>query len=138
MASVTLKDLPEDLHGPLKPECRTLIDKPASQGDNCRMTPLLEVHRDEVAVVCRRLGVERLDVFGSAAREDFDPNRSDLDFLVRFAPPHDSGYADRYLELAEVLERVFQRRVDLLTERSLHNPILKQTIASDRLNLYGI
>lgn len=102
------------------------------------MTALLEVHRDEVAAVCRRLGVERLDVFGSAVREDFDPNRSDLDFLVRFASPHDSGYADRYLELAEGLERVFQRRVDLLTERSLHNPILKQTIASDCLNFYGI
>ena len=100
------------------------------------MTPLLENHREEVAAVCRRLGVERLDVFGSAAREDFDPKKSDVDFLVRFTPPHGRGYADRFLELAEVLERVFQRRVDLVTERSLHNPILKQTIASDRLNLY--
>ena len=101
------------------------------------MTPLLENHHEEVAAVCRRLGVECLEVFGSAVREDFDPGKSDLDFVVRFAPPHDCGYADRYLELADVLERVFQRRVDLLTERSLRNPLLKRAIAFDRRTVYG-
>jgi hypothetical protein len=47
------------------------------------------------------------------------------------------GYADRYLALAEALERLFNRPVDLLTERSLRNPILKTAIAADRFIIYG-
>ena len=44
-------------------------------------------HRDTLAALCRRHGVARLDVFGSAARGlDFDPERSDVDLLVEFAP----------------------------------------------------
>jgi predicted nucleotidyltransferase len=44
-------------------------------------------HRDMLASICRRHGVARLDVFGSAARGvDFDPARSDVDLLVEFAP----------------------------------------------------
>ena len=44
-------------------------------------------HRDTLAALCRRHGVARLDVFGSAARGvDFDPARSDVDLLVEFAP----------------------------------------------------
>lgn len=35
--------------------------------------------------ICRRFGVRRLDVFGSASRgTDFDPEHSDVDFLVEF------------------------------------------------------
>ena len=41
-------------------------------------------HREEVAAICCRAGARRLDVFGSAVREDFDPATSDLDFLVEF------------------------------------------------------
>lgn len=44
-------------------------------------------HRETLAALCRRHGVARLDVFGSAARGvDFDPARSDVDLLVEFAP----------------------------------------------------
>lgn len=101
------------------------------------MMSLLENRREELAAVCRQLGVERLEVFGSVAREDFDPGKSDLDFLVRFAGPHGRGYADRYLALAEALEKLFAHHVDLLTERSLRNPLLKRAIAADRRTLYG-
>ncbi len=41
-------------------------------------------HRDELRALCRRFHVRRLDGFGSAARGDFDPAQSDLDFLVEF------------------------------------------------------
>ena len=101
------------------------------------MSPLLENNRAELAAVCRQFGVERLDAFGSVTRADFDPGKSDLDFVVRFVGPHDRGYADRYLALAEALEKLFARRVDLLTERSLRNPILQRVVAADRQNLYA-
>jgi len=101
------------------------------------MNSMIQMRQPAVADLCRKLGVERLEVFGSAARNDFDSARSDLDFIVRFVPPHETGYADRYLALAEVLERLFDRPVDLLTERSLRNPILKTAIAADRFIVYG-
>ncbi len=43
-------------------------------------------HREELEEVCRRFHVRRLDLFGSAASDDFDPAGSDLDFLVEFDP----------------------------------------------------
>ncbi|HZZ63539.1 MAG TPA: nucleotidyltransferase domain-containing protein [Roseiarcus sp.] len=51
------------------------------------MLPLIAERRSEIADICRRFGVRRLAVFGSAARgRDFDPARSDLDFLVESIP----------------------------------------------------
>ena len=101
------------------------------------MSFLFENHGKEIAAVCGRLGVERLDAFGSAVRADFASEKSDLDFVVRFAGSHGCGYADRYLALAEALEKLFARPVDLLTERSLRNAILRREIAADRLTIYG-
>ena len=99
--------------------------------------PLLESHRGELVAICQRHGVERLDVFGSAARGDFVPGVSDVDFLVSFSQPGGTGYADRYLDLAESLESVLGCPVDLLTERSLRNPILRQAIEQDRFTVYA-
>src|SRR5262245_18920419 len=67
-------------------------------------------HRDELEALCRRFHVRRLDLFGSAARDDFDPSRSDLDFLVEF----DYGHADAlslrtFFGLRESLESLFGR-----------------------------
>ncbi len=99
---------------------------------------LIENHRAEIAELCRRFGVDRLDVFGSAARGDFELGRSDVDLVVRFAQPGEPGYADRYLAFAEALEGMFGCRVDLITERSLRNPYLIEQIEADRLNLYAV
>ena len=52
----------------------------------------IAAHRKELTALCRRYGVRRLEVFGSAARAaDFDPKTSDADFLVEF--DHDSGHS---------------------------------------------
>ena len=56
------------------------------------MHPAIAPHRPGIAAICQRYGIRRLEVFGSAARAtDFDPNRSDADFLVEFAPGTQSG-----------------------------------------------
>lgn len=99
------------------------------------MNPL-QIHREAVAALCRAHGVELLELFGSAARGSFESAR-DFDFVVRFAPPHGPGYADRYLDLAEALERLLGKPVDLVTERSLRNPVLKSSIAADRRTVYA-
>lgn len=49
------------------------------------MIPQLEENREKTAEICRAHHVRRLSVFGSAVRDDFDPQRSDVDFQVEFA-----------------------------------------------------
>lgn len=46
------------------------------------MIGLLEEKRTAIADLCKRYHVRRLDVFGSAAAGPFDPQESDVDFLV--------------------------------------------------------
>ena len=63
----------------------------------------IATHRDELRDLCRRFQVRRLEVFGSAAREaDFDPVRSDIDFLVEFGP-EDEDLA-RFIDIKEALD----------------------------------
>gem|GEM_PF-2976404 len=67
---------------------------------------------DVITAVCRRFGVTRLEVFGSAARgDDFDPAASDADFLVDFAPRPDLSALEQFFGLAEALEGVLGRPV---------------------------
>lgn len=101
------------------------------------MNQLVEQQRPQLEELCRHFGVDRLEVLGSANRRDLDPARSDIHFIVRFREPERPGYADRYLDLAEALERLFGRRVDLVAERSLRNPLLVRAIAADRAPVYA-
>src|SRR2546428_11261577 len=89
---------------------------------NAEITKLLAERQPAVDDLCRRLGVARLDLFGSAAREGWEAGRSDLDFVVRFRPRPRGGLLDAYLALAEGLEGLFGCRVDLVTEKSIRNP----------------
>lgn len=101
------------------------------------MTSIIEQHRDEVAALCRRTGARRLDVFGSAARGDFDPATSDLDFLVEFDDLPPKAYADAYFALRESLETLFGRPVDLVTAGSIENPFFRERIEAERKSVYA-
>jgi predicted nucleotidyltransferase len=101
------------------------------------MTNLIDQHRDEVAALCRKSGALRLDVFGSAIRDDFDPTTSDLDFLVDFDEVPPARYAQAYFSLKEGLEKLFGRPVDLVTGSSLANPYFRDRIASESRNVYA-
>jgi hypothetical protein len=101
------------------------------------MTSIIDQHREEVAALCRRAGARRLDVFGSAIRDDFDPVTSDLDFLVEFDDLPPKAYADAYFTLKESLERLFGRPVDLITEASVENPYFLERINVERQPVYA-
>ena len=79
--------------------------------------------------------MERLELFGSATSGAFDAASSDLDFIVPFADTS-PGYADRYLDVAEALEALFGRDVDLVTERSITTPYFRETVDSTREVVY--
>lgn len=102
-----------------------------------RVPPLVTVKQADIAVLCRLAGARSLDLFGSAVREDFDPKRSDLDFVVEFGELPPVAYADAYFSLKEGLERLFARPVDLVTDRAIRNPYFRQRLAAERQRVYA-
>lgn len=97
----------------------------------------IEQKREELAAFCRRHRVARLAVFGSALRDDFDPQQSDLDFLVEFQPLPPGNYADAYFGLKEGLETLFQRPVDLVVESAIKNPYFLKSVQQNKHGLYA-
>jgi predicted nucleotidyltransferase len=100
------------------------------------MIAVIAQHEEALAALCRRFGVRRLDLVGSAAQGRFDPATSDLDFVVALADAGGPGYARRYIELAEALEDLFQRPVDLLTERMIGSPHFRAALERTRQRVY--
>ena len=102
------------------------------------MQSLLHDRRTAIEDLCRRMHVRRLDVFGSGAGDDFDPQSSDFDFVVDFdARLSPSEYADAYFSLKEGLEQVLGRPVDLVTAASMTNPYYIDSVAASRVNVYA-
>ena len=101
------------------------------------MIDLVYQRRADLARLCRRFGVQRLSVFGSAANGNFASDSSDLDFLASFADRAPTGeYADRYLDFADALEALFQRRVDLVSEQAVRNPYFRAQVERTKQVVY--
>jgi len=100
-------------------------------------TTLIDDHRADIADLCRTFGVQRLDVFGSAVRDDFDPARSDVDFLVDFAHDEDRNRFRDYFALRDALARLLGRPVDLVMARALTNRYLQAAIETERQLVYA-
>jgi uncharacterized protein len=100
------------------------------------MIDVVTRHLDEIAALCRKFGVRRLDLFGSAAAGAFDPATSDLDFVATFADTAAPNYAERYLNFAEALEALFGRPVDVVIDRSIRNPHFRRAVEATRQPVY--
>lgn len=100
------------------------------------MHPTVQERFTELRRLCVQHRVERLYLFGSAARGEFDPAASDLDFLVEFEPMSPREHADAFFGLLEDLERLFGRHVDLLEPEPIKNPYLWESIVQSRQILY--
>lgn len=97
--------------------------------------------REALAALCRRYGVARLEVFGSAARgSDFDPERSDFDFLVEFEQRGDLPALEQFFGFAEALEKLLGRPVDLVERKAVEasrNYIRRRAILRHVETVYG-
>lgn len=91
---------------------------------------------DAIRRACERFGVERLRVFGSVLTDWFDPETSDVDFLVTFQPERENLFRD-YFDLKLELERIIGRKVDLVMERSVRNPFFKATAFGSAQDVYA-
>jgi hypothetical protein len=101
------------------------------------MLPLIEKSRSRIRELCLKHGVQRLELFGSAARGDFDPTTSDLDFFVEFTDPGWKGSFKRYMGLKLDLEETFGRPVDLVELASVKNPYFVEVATQHRRLLYA-
>lgn len=103
------------------------------------MHAFIAAKREQLIELCHRFGVTRLEVFGSAARAlDFDPGRSDIDFLVEFAP--NSSDLRVFLEFSDALETLLGRPIDLVARsavESSQNYIRRRAILKDAEAVYG-
>ena len=96
----------------------------------------IEERAEELRRLCLNYGVRRLDLFGSAATGRYDPEKSDLDFLVEFQPSAFDAYADAYFGLLEALGQLFGRPVDLVVESAIKNPYFLQLVEQTRIPVY--
>jgi predicted nucleotidyltransferase len=98
----------------------------------------IERSRADIASICRRYGVHRLDVFGSAARStDFDPNASDADFLVEFDASDSQTPLKQFFGLSESLHQLLGRSVDLIERGAIVNPYVLADVERARELVYA-
>jgi uncharacterized protein len=101
------------------------------------MTAMLMVRREQLVALCHKYCVRRLDVFGSAAGDDFDERSSDIDLLVDFEEMSFPDRADAYLGLLTETEALLGRNVDLVEVSAVRNPYLREGIEASRQLLYA-
>ena len=97
----------------------------------------IEAKRIALVALCEKHGVAALDLFGSGTTDDWSPGESDLDFIVTFRSESDRRIADRYLGLADDLESLFGRSVDLLTAGAIRNPYFREHVDATRSRVYS-
>ena len=96
----------------------------------------LEQNMDTVSLLFGQHNVENAYLFGSALAGDFS-SASDIDFLVTFGEVVPEYYFDNYIDLKMKLEKILNRSVDLVEEKTVKNPILRRSIDRNKQLIYG-
>jgi predicted nucleotidyltransferase len=97
---------------------------------------ILQDKRDAIVELCTRYGVARLDLFGSALRDDFRPGESDIDLLVEFEPHEGYALVDAYFGLLDEL-RTLLGEVDLVMVDAVKNRYIAREIERTKRLLYA-
>ncbi len=100
----------------------------------------IDLPLEAIALVCQKHGVSELAVFGSVLRDDFDPARSDVDFLVRFIDNDAGPFWGKFMDMEEELGTLLGRRVDVVdwggVEQS-RNPYRRNHILKHARRIYA-
>jgi predicted nucleotidyltransferase len=101
----------------------------------------IELPLEAIANVCEKYGVSELAVFGSVLRDDFDPARSDVDFLVRFINNDAGDWGGKYMDMEEELGKLLGRKVDVVSWRGIEqstNPVRRGHILKHARRVYAV
>ena len=96
---------------------------------------IIQKNIDAIENLCQKHKVKELYAFGSVIRNDFS-KKSDIDLLVEFKRMPVLDYADNYFGLVFSLQKVLKRKVDLLTQKSLRNPVLISVLNATKKKIY--
>jgi predicted nucleotidyltransferase len=91
---------------------------------------------NQIQHLCDKHNVNTLFAFGSVLTDDFDAD-SDVDLVVDISSDDPLVYSDNYFGLKFQLEQIFNRQIDLLEQKAIKNPFLKQQINKTKVLLYG-
>lgn len=108
----------------------------SAQASKDHVIALVSGSTGAIANLCREFGIKKLDVFGSAATGAFNPETSDIDFIVDFGE-YDRGTAWRYFDFADALEELLGQQVELITEEEIKNPYFRAMVEEQRVNVYN-
>lgn len=98
---------------------------------------IINIHTKTLERLCQKYSVKRMYVFGSVTTPLFT-QESDLDFLIDFDDKLDfATYTNNFFLLQEELSNLFHRKIDLITEKSLRNPYLIESINASKKMIYG-
>ncbi len=97
---------------------------------------IIERNISRINKLCLKHRVNKLFAFGSVLTNKFSP-ASDVDLIVDFKAVNLSEYADNYFDLKFSLEKIFNRKIDLLEEKAIRNPYLRQSIDTTKKLIYG-
>ena len=100
------------------------------------MNKIININIKAIEVLCYNHHVKNLFAFGSVCTDSFNES-SDIDLLVTFDKMDHGDYADTYFVLADKFEKLFQRPVDLVTEKSLSNPYFIKSVNKTKTRIYG-
>ncbi len=101
------------------------------------MNKIIQDNMSKIKAVCKSHMVKSLYLFGSAATDNEFNEDSDIDLLVTYVSTTLDNYAKNYFTMADSLEEVFHRHVDLITTESLSNPYFIQELDKSKVLLYG-
>ena len=101
------------------------------------MVAVIESKLEKISELCARFRVSTLEAFGSAVREDFNPNESDLDFLVEFLPMEPYARVDAYFGLLDELRTLLGRDIDLVMVDAVKNQYIARNIEQNKQLLYA-
>lgn len=100
------------------------------------MNRLISDNIDNIQTLCMTHKVKSLFASGSICTDKFN-DKSDVDLLISFQPMDYGDYADTYFILADKFEYLFNRKVDLVTDKSLSNPYFISSINLTKTLIYG-
>lgn len=102
------------------------------------MIALITENQAAIEQLCIRYKVRRLELFGSATEDFFEPEKSDIDLLVEFDSLSPVEYANAFFSFQEELQKILSLPIDLIERSPIRNPYFLESIDKKKVILYAV